>query len=384
MFFLAFCKQNIVEPWKEWPYGAYCNVSNGVLISNIHPGCYKLLLTQLQCSHLQSGGSFAPGSVYASQGWDLKGSCDGTIAPTSSPIQWTGACEDDPWSLNDLSFYDEGATVRKANRIYECRDWPNSLWCTDAYYEPEKSVYWKNAWVYVGECETFDVASASIEGTLTINAGSRRSLVSVQGLDESETTDLILSAQDAIEDASCTGFPADYICFVDITSLNDESVARRLRASYQRELLPGLFTFGWIAQVTFPTMANWSNAQELASSVSTEVSNRLNAATASNSLVTALVSNALTTTIQNIDFGTASSTTQALQVQTSRSSNTRSSGGSRCKKDSDCASRVCKYGGGSCSWSKKCCEVRTLLYLGSLFLCLLSLLTMSISHASFY
>jgi hypothetical protein len=172
------------------------------------------------------------------------------------------------------------------------------LWCADAYYEPEESAHWEEAWTYVGECQTSFVATASIEGTLTLSIGSRRSLVSVEDLDESETNDLILSAQGAIEDAACTGFPADYICYVDITSLNDQPVARRLRASSQRKLLPGLFRFGWKAQVRFQTLANWSNAQELANSASTAVSNRLDTATANNSLAASLISKALTSVIR--------------------------------------------------------------------------------------
>ena len=309
---------------------------------------------------------FAPGGVHESFGWSPKGWCDGTIAPTLSPIQLTDACEEEPWSLSDIAFYKEGDRVRKAANIYECRAWPYSLRCSDAYYEPESSAPWEEAWIHVGECEMIDEATASIQGILSINIGSRRrSLVSIDSLDEHEVDDLLTSAQDTVEGLACSGFSDDYICVVDITSLNDKSTTRRLRLGSQRELLPSLLSFNWIAQVTFQTLTNWSNARELANSASQAISTRLNTAISNNSLRSSLISNALTPAIQSINFGTMTSTNQPPQVQLRRSTSSRyREGGERCSKDDQCVSKNCKKGGGgTCGRRQKCCTVRLLGFL---------------------
>ena len=226
-----------------------------------------------------------------------------------SPIQLADACEEEPWSLDYIARYEEGVRVRKADRIYECKAWPQSLRCSDSHYEPESSAPWEEAWKFVGECEMVDEATASIQGTLSISIGSRRrSLISINGLDQHEIDDLLNSAQDTLENLACSGFSNDYICFVDVTSLNDQSTTRRLRLSSQRELLPSLLSFSWIAQVTFQTLPNWTNSQELANSASLAISTRLSNAIGDNSLKSSLISNALTPAIQNINFGSITST----------------------------------------------------------------------------
>ena len=280
--------------------------------------------------------------------------------PTLSPIQLTDACEEEPWSLDDIALYEEGDRVRKADRIYECKAWPHSLRCTDSYYEPESLAPWEEAWKFVGECEMVDEATASIQGTLSISIGSRRrSLISINGLDQHEIDDLLNSAQDTLEDLACSGFSDDYICVVDVTSLNDQSTARRLRLRSQRELLPSLLSFNWIAQVTFQTLPNWSNSQDLADSASTTISTRLGNAIGDNSLKSLLISNALTPAIQNINFDTITSTNQPPQVELRRASRLRDNrpGGKRCRKNSQCKSNICVRKGGGCKW-RKCCEVR--------------------------
>jgi hypothetical protein len=261
---------------------------------------------------LQAGELYAPGGLYASLGWDIKGWCDGTSTPTSAPFQLTGACEDDPWSLGDLSSYVEGDRVRKAGNVYKCLPWPYSLRCTDKNYEPENSLYWQEAWSYIGECKAVQGASVSIEGTLTIEIGGRRSLVSVNELDESETEDLLTSAQAAIESFTCLHLPDGFTCKVGISSINGQPVIRRLRSSSARKL-SGCLTFNWVARITFPI--NNGIAEEIANLVSSTVSNDLSESVANESLVTSLVSRAKTETVKTINFGETSVQIQPPRVE---------------------------------------------------------------------
>ena len=248
---------------------------------------------------------YAPGGSLVSLGWELKGWCDGTITPTSSPLQLSGACEDDPWSSINLAFYKEGTRVRKSDRIYECRNWPWSLKCRDRYYEPEKSKHWNDAWIYIGICETINGAVATIEGLLSISTESRRSLLIVEGLDKSESADLIFSAQATIEGIACSNLPADYACTVEISSVNNQAMlTRRLRFQSDRKLA-GMLVFGWVAQITF-SVQNDSDVQEIADLVSSTISNDLNKALADDSLLSSLTSKSSSEAVRNINFGTAS------------------------------------------------------------------------------
>ena len=272
----------------------------------------------------------------------------------------TDVCEDDPWSLNNIAFYGEGDRVRKSNKIYECKVWPYSLRCTDSYYEPETSPHWQEAWIYVDDCETVEEVIASIQGTLTINIGTRRSLVSIDGLDDDEMNDLISSAQDSIEDAACSEFSDDYLCIVDVLSINDQSVTRHLRRSFRRELLPAAFVIQFLAQIT-QVVPDIANVQDVANFMWTALSNGLNNAISSSSIRSSLVGNASTAAVQNIDFGTATSVTQPPQVELRRVTRNRDrEGGERCSNNNQCASRKCRRGGGTCNWRNRCCTVRLL------------------------
>jgi len=140
------------------------------------------------------GSGFEPATLHGDLAWTLKGSCDGTIAPTTSPLPYAGTCEYsrcrtidatvvciggtvgcscasgqtvscsrtvdvvecvdtavDIWS-NTVS-YDTGDVVRRGTRRFVCREWPNSLWCSLAVYQPELEVgIWIDAWRENGEC----------------------------------------------------------------------------------------------------------------------------------------------------------------------------------------------------------------------------------------
>ncbi|KAL7483108.1 hypothetical protein ACHAW6_008756 [Cyclotella cf. meneghiniana] len=120
---------------KAWPYSPYCN----------------------------AGKMFSPGSGNSKLGWALKGFCEGTILPTSSPVVfpeskclWYNGTKPvviKSWSESLLSSYVAGTRVRVHNRIYQCKGYPQSLWCKMAAYQPEKYSYWKDAWVNRGICE---------------------------------------------------------------------------------------------------------------------------------------------------------------------------------------------------------------------------------------
>ena len=135
VFFSNDSSNAIIFECKTWPNGAYCN----------------------------AGSEFSPESDNANMGWNLKGYCQGTIAPTAAPIVYTPAAKCrwyngtepitiDNWAESSLSTYVSGTRVRKENRIYKCKVWPYGLWCKTAAYEPEETDVWADAWSSAGTC----------------------------------------------------------------------------------------------------------------------------------------------------------------------------------------------------------------------------------------
>ena len=127
--------QAVIYECKAWPNGAYCN----------------------------AGENYSPTSDNVNMGWTLKGYCDGTIAPTMAPVVYTPAVKCrwyngtqavtiSNWAEASLSTYIAGTRVRKEDRIYKCKGYPNSLWCKMAAYEPEVTAYWTDAWTTAGTC----------------------------------------------------------------------------------------------------------------------------------------------------------------------------------------------------------------------------------------
>lgn len=208
---------------------------------------------------------------------------------------------------------------------------------------------------------------ASIEGTLAISTQERRSLVTPDELDESETNDLIISTQETIEDIACHNFPVEYVCVVDILSVNNQVVTRRLRSA-SRHTLAGLLSFAWMVQVTLPTQDDGRTAEELANQVSTVITNDLNAASRDNSLVSTLISKANTSLVRSMNFGATTVEIEPPRVELRKTSSSRLSGGNGCSKDSQCESNHCSRGGGSCKWPKKCCAVSIFNFLFAIFI----------------
>mmetsp|Transcript_20788 Transcript_20788/g.44973 ORF Transcript_20788/g.44973 Transcript_20788/m.44973 type:complete len:597 (-) Transcript_20788:139-1929(-) len=125
--------RGVVYQCKSWPEGAYCN----------------------------AGVNFAPGTDNSAMGWSLKGSCDGTTAPTASPVVFAAECDwmngtvavpINTWSKADLASYKSGTRVRKGGDVYKCKGYPFYLWCRSAAYEPAGSGPWGDAWTAAGEC----------------------------------------------------------------------------------------------------------------------------------------------------------------------------------------------------------------------------------------
>ena len=111
-----------------------------------------------QCSTSQGVnawcGNYKPGdSFYWEQAWNLLGSCDGTIAPSTLPnyqyLADHGGCPDD--FASDTT-YEEGDKVTVGSIVYKCRSWPNSAWCSMDQYEPG-GVNSYEAWTILGYCD---------------------------------------------------------------------------------------------------------------------------------------------------------------------------------------------------------------------------------------
>ena len=98
--------------------------------------------------------NYKPGdSLYWEQAWTVLGSCDGTIAPTTSPnyqyLADHGGCPNDYASG---TICEEGDKVTVGSIVYQCRPWPNSGWCKMDQYEPG-GVNSNEAWTILGYCD---------------------------------------------------------------------------------------------------------------------------------------------------------------------------------------------------------------------------------------
>jgi hypothetical protein len=130
----------VVYECREFPYSGYCN---------------------------QKG--FAPGTEYDYMAWNLVGPCDGTLAPTSAPTEYSGSCTYikvvrtaptptpvttpvTPWSAGTL--YEAGDQVRIGAKKFQCKPWPFYLWCRLSAYAPttSESGLWTEAWTIAGSC----------------------------------------------------------------------------------------------------------------------------------------------------------------------------------------------------------------------------------------
>jgi len=161
-------ERKIIYKCRDWPNTGYCN----------------------------QGAGFEPTTMYGPMAWDLVSACSGTTAPTDAPTPYTGTCTyqkgvvtqetqsctngqtgctcttadppvcsrkvdvttptttpvDNGWQSGED--YVQGDVIRIGLQRYECREWPNFLWCRQAAYDPETAdrATWSQAWREDGQC----------------------------------------------------------------------------------------------------------------------------------------------------------------------------------------------------------------------------------------
>jgi len=138
--------------------------------------------------------AFAPGAEHADRAWILKGYCEGTTAPTLSPVAYTGTCEytkevsesegctcgdfgcPNPGGLPATSAACEKTVMTTATETvaiysssikyvtadvvrlgvdrFKCKPWPFHMWCSNDAYQPsvDSDGPWKEAWLEDGVC----------------------------------------------------------------------------------------------------------------------------------------------------------------------------------------------------------------------------------------
>ena len=143
---------------KAWPYSWHCG----------------------QFSPLDSTGG-------GKLGWDYVGECSPAgslistpgsapapvMTPTDSPIFVAlpfvaGGC---PAEFSESAYYEPGDRVSKDAVVFECKNWPDSLYCTQAAFKPELNLnteHWEQAWNVVGHCT--GTAAVTTTGDICPNA----------------------------------------------------------------------------------------------------------------------------------------------------------------------------------------------------------------------
>ena len=135
---------------KAWVDGGSYESGEMAEVDGVAYKCSDAAFVNAWCGN----SNYKPGdSLYWEQAWTLLGSCDGTIAPTSSPVYVSltdaGGCPDEYVAG---STYEENDKVAVNGIVYKCRAWPNSAWCSMDGYEPD-GVNSGDAWTRVGYCD---------------------------------------------------------------------------------------------------------------------------------------------------------------------------------------------------------------------------------------
>jgi len=152
---------------RTWPNSQYCNQGSG----------------------------FQPGTTYGNMAWTAKGSCEGSFAPTASPVDYAGTCEYqecrmttstescvcgsancsgcngstgngtkevktdvcttekvDHWT-NSMNYFTNDV-IRVSTARFKCKEWPSYFWCRLEAYKPDTnpSGFWTHAWTPDGVC----------------------------------------------------------------------------------------------------------------------------------------------------------------------------------------------------------------------------------------
>ena len=111
---------------------------------------------------------YLPGTGTAwPEAWTLKGSCTGTIAPTTlSPTTTQAGC---PSAWVSGAVYAAGSMVSAGGKSFMCKAHPMSLFCGQAGYEPNTEAFggaYKLAWTSVGTCSG-TIAPSTASPTVT-------------------------------------------------------------------------------------------------------------------------------------------------------------------------------------------------------------------------
>lgn len=94
-----------------------------------------------------------------------------TNAPTINPLYSTlpsvGGC---PAEFSDSNIvYGAGDRVSTGSIVFECKSWPNNLYCSQAAFRPDldsKTEFWKQAWQIVGICSGIITPTNSTSGLI--------------------------------------------------------------------------------------------------------------------------------------------------------------------------------------------------------------------------
>ena len=135
---------------KAWVNGGSYDGGDVAEVDGVVYQCSTAHAVNLWCGK----SNYKPGdSLHWEQAWTLLGSCDGTIAPTTSPnyqyLADHGGC---PNEYAPGTMYEGGDKVTMGSIVYQCRPWPNSGWCSMNQYEPG-GVNSNDAWTILGYCE---------------------------------------------------------------------------------------------------------------------------------------------------------------------------------------------------------------------------------------
>eukprot|EP00579_Thalassiosira_antarctica_P008823 CAMPEP_0201902406 /NCGR_PEP_ID=MMETSP0902-20130614/54938_1 /ASSEMBLY_ACC=CAM_ASM_000551 /TAXON_ID=420261 /ORGANISM="Thalassiosira antarctica, Strain CCMP982" /LENGTH=568 /DNA_ID=CAMNT_0048436405 /DNA_START=21 /DNA_END=1728 /DNA_ORIENTATION=- len=84
-------------------------------------------------------------------GWMTVGGCDGTLAPTDAPTVLPEVIGCSAPAYDSSASYMDGDLVQERGDIYECNEWPYSLWCNNPVYMPGTDIG-SSAWTKTGPC----------------------------------------------------------------------------------------------------------------------------------------------------------------------------------------------------------------------------------------
>jgi hypothetical protein len=168
-------KNSIVYKCRAWPNSGWCN-----------------------------NDAYEPGTDVSKEAWTIVGYCDGTIAPTASPVFGVnladaGGCPTEYASGTD---YEAGDKVSidvgdsgAEKMVYECKAFPDSGYCNQ--YEPG---HWsKLGWKLVGYCEgTISPTASPVFVALADNNGCPNAYDSTADYEANDKVSVVITADHSV------------------------------------------------------------------------------------------------------------------------------------------------------------------------------------------